>query len=143
MSAPARRGDRILTVRSAPAVPPARRYVEHVMGLPSPAAAPWRIGIEDPHDPSRLVAVVPVHTGAVATSGAAHRGAHIVDARTGRAPRGVASVTVVGASLTAVDIDATAAFALGADAARWLEGRGHDATVVVRPDGTVRVGRRA
>src|SRR5690349_23974312 len=27
-----------------------------------PAGAPWRIGIEDPHDPSRLVAAVPVHT---------------------------------------------------------------------------------
>jgi len=53
-----------------------------------PAAPPWRIGVEDPHDPSRLVAVVPVHTGAVATSGAAHRGAHVVDARTGRPPRG-------------------------------------------------------
>ena len=52
-----------------------------------PAAAPWRIGIEDPRDPTRLVAVVPVRTGAVATSGTAHRGAHIVDARTGRAAR--------------------------------------------------------
>ena len=39
-----------------------------------PAARPWRIGIEDPHDTGRLVAVVPVHTGAVATSGTARRG---------------------------------------------------------------------
>ena len=45
----------------------------------------------------RLVAVVPVRTGAVATSGTAHRGAHLVDARTGARPTGVASVTVVGA----------------------------------------------
>ena len=45
-----------------------------------PAAAPWRIGIEDPRDPTRIVAVVPIRTGAVATSGTAHRGAHIVDA---------------------------------------------------------------
>jgi thiamine biosynthesis lipoprotein len=100
-----------------------------------PAAPPWRIGIEDPHDPSRLVAVVPVRTGAVATSGAAHRGAHIVDARTGRPPLGIASVTVVGASLTAVDIDATAAYALGPDAARWLAGRGHDSALVVDTTG--------
>ena len=35
----------------------------------------------------------PVRTGAVATSGTAHRGEHIVDARTGGAPAGVASVT--------------------------------------------------
>jgi FAD:protein FMN transferase len=101
-----------------------------------PAAAPWRIGIEDPRDPSRIVAVVPIRTGAVATSGTAHRGAHIVDARTGRAPGGLASVTVVGRSLTAVDVDATAAFALGADGERWLTTRGHRAAFVVRTDGT-------
>jgi thiamine biosynthesis lipoprotein len=101
-----------------------------------PTAAPWRIGIEDPRDPTRLVAVVPLRTGAVATSGRAHRGAHIVDARTGRAPTGLASVTVIGRSLTAVDVDATAAFALGADGERWLAARGHRATFVVRTDGT-------
>ena len=101
-----------------------------------PAARPWRIGIEDPRDPTRIVAVVPIRTGAVATSGTAHRGAHIVDARTGRAPGGLASVTVVGRSLTAVDVDATAAFALGADGERWLTTRGHRAAFVVRTDGT-------
>ncbi len=101
-----------------------------------PAAAPWRIGIEDPRDPTRIVAVVPIRTGAVATSGTAHRGAHIIDARTGRAPGGLASVTVVGRSLTAVDVDATAAFALGADGERWLTTRGHRAAFVVRTDGT-------
>ena len=29
---------------------------------PTPTRPPWRIGIEDPHDPRRLVAVVPVRT---------------------------------------------------------------------------------
>ena len=53
-----------------------------------PAAPAWRVGVEDPHDPGRVLAVLPVHTGAVATSGTAHRGAHLVDARTGLAPRG-------------------------------------------------------
>ena len=101
-----------------------------------PAARPWRIGIEDPWDPTKLVAVVPLRTGAVATSGSAHRGAHIVDARTGRPPSGLASVTVIGRSLTDVDVDATAAFALGADGERWLAGRGHRAAFVVRADGT-------
>ena len=75
-------------------------------------------------------------TGAVATSGTAHHGSHIVDARTGRAPGGLASVTVVGRSLTAVDVDATAAFALGVDGERWLAVRGHRAAFVVRTDGT-------
>ena len=79
-----------------------------------------------------------MHTGAVATSGTARRGAHILDARTGRPPTGVASVTVIGPSLTAADIDATAAFALGPDAVRWLRSRGHSA-LVVHADGTTTV----
>jgi FAD:protein FMN transferase len=44
--------------------------------------------------------------------------------------------TRAGPSLTAVDIDATAAYALGPDAARWLAGRGHQAALVVHNDGT-------
>jgi thiamine biosynthesis lipoprotein len=97
---------------------------------------PWRVGIEDPHDPARVLAVVPVRDGAGATSGTAHRGAHLVDARTGLAPRGVASVTVIGPDLTWADIDATAAYAQGADAARWLAGRAGRTGLVVWPDGT-------
>ena len=104
-----------------------------------PDAPPWRVGIEDPHDPGRLVAVVPVATGAVATSGTAHRGEHLVDARTGRPPTGVASVTVVAASLTWADSDATAAYAHGRDAARWLGGRPGRRGLVVWADGSTTV----
>jgi thiamine biosynthesis lipoprotein len=107
-----------------------------------PDEAPWRIGVEDPLDPSRLVAVVPVHTGAVATSGTAHRGAHLVDARTGQPPTGIASVTVVASSLTWADIDATAAYALGPDAAAWLETRPGRTGLVVWADGRTTTVRR-
>ena len=100
---------------------------------------PWRIGIEDPADPRRLLAVVPVPTGGVATSGTAHRGRHLVDARTGAPPEGVMSVTVVAASLTDADVDATAAYARGADAARWLETRPGRTGLVVWADGTTSV----
>lgn len=86
-----------------------------------PDAPPWRIGIENPFDPSRLLATVPLRTGALATSSTAHRGQHIVDARTGRPPTTIAQVRVIGASLTWTDIDATSAFALGPDAATWLQ----------------------
>lgn len=101
-----------------------------------PDAPPWRIGIEDPHDTSRVIAVLPLGTGAVATSGTAHRGDHLVDARTGRPPTGVASVTVISASLTWADIDATAAYAQGPDAARWLRTRPGRVGLVVWADGT-------
>jgi FAD:protein FMN transferase len=97
---------------------------------------PWRIGIEDPADPGRILAVVPVFTGAVATSGTAHRGQHLLDARTGRPPVGVASVTVVAGSLTWADIDATAAYAHGAEAAHWLEARPGRSGLIVWDDGT-------
>lgn len=103
----------------------------HVAGPDSP---PWRVGIEDPHDPTRVVAVVPVRSGAVATSGLAHRGGHVVDARTGTVPAGVASVTVVHTDLTWADLDATAAFALDHEATAWLTARGRTG-LVVRADG--------
>ncbi|MCW2751122.1 MAG: Thiamine biosynthesis lipoprotein ApbE [Aeromicrobium sp.] len=94
----------------------------------------WRIGIEDPRDPTRMIAVLPVTNGAVATSGTAHRGTHLVDARTGRTPVGVASVTVVTASLTWADIDATAAYAHGPEAERWLQTRPDRTGLVVWDD---------
>lgn len=95
-----------------------------------PESVPWRVGIEDPRDPTRVVAVVPVRHGAVATSGLAHRGAHITDARTGRVPSAVASVSVIADDLVRADLDATAAFALDSEAAGWLAERGSTAVVV-------------
>jgi thiamine biosynthesis lipoprotein len=101
-----------------------------------PDAAPWRIGIEDPRDPHRVLAVVPVRNGAVATSGTAHRGQHLVDARTGLAPEGIASVTVLADSLTWADIDATAAYVQGRAAPGWLAGRPGRTGFVVWADGS-------
>lgn len=97
---------------------------------------PWRVGIEHPLHPDRLIATVSVRRGAVATSGTAHRGEHLVDARTGTAPEGVASVTVVAPTLTVADIDATCAYALGQRAAQWLSGRRGRSGLVVWTDGT-------
>lgn len=83
----------------------------------------WRIGIEHATDPRRVRAAVPLRSGAIATSGLAHRGGHVVDARTGVTPSALASVTVIGPDLVWADIDATAALALDADAPAWLAGR--------------------
>lgn len=97
----------------------------------------WRVGIEDPRNPTRIIAILPMTNGAVATSGTVHRGAHLVDARTGLSPAGVGSVTVISASLTWADIDATAAYAHGRDAARWLSTRPDRTALVVWADGSV------
>lgn len=94
-----------------------------VCHVADPAGEPWLIGIEHPLDATRLVAQVPVHRGAVATSGTAHRGTHVVDARSGDPAGVLASVTVIGADLTSVDIDATTALALAIDGPQWLRSR--------------------
>ncbi len=112
-----------------------------VVHVARPDRADWRIGIEDARDPLRLVAVVALRGGALATSGLAHRGAHVVDARTGLSPRHLASVTVVAASLTVADLDATTALALDADAPAWLAARSGRTSYLQWADGrTQRLG---
>jgi thiamine biosynthesis lipoprotein len=71
---------------------------------------PWRLGIEDPSDRSRVQAVVPLEVGGLATSGAAARGAHLVDPRTGVAVDRPGSASVWGPSLVWADVWATALF---------------------------------
>ncbi|MFB6956294.1 FAD:protein FMN transferase [Streptomyces sp. NPDC056309] len=87
---------------------------------------PWRVGVSDPLRPGGLAAVVSTAGTselAVATSGTAERGAHIVDPSTGRsAVTDLVAVTVVAPSLTWADCWATAAFAMGSRAGlAWLE----------------------
>ncbi|GAB7005450.1 FAD:protein FMN transferase [Nocardioides sp. AN3] len=110
-----------------------------VCHVADPSREPWRVGIEDPHDPTHVVAVVPIREGAVATSGLAHRGGHVVDARTGRVPRALASVSVVAADLVTADLDATAAFALGAEGPGWLAQRPGRLGIVVHADRRLQV----
>ncbi len=99
----------------------------------APGQPPWRVGVEDPAAPDGLLTVLAVRDGAVATSGTARRGAHILDPFTGRPATGPVSVTVVGPSLTWADVYATAAVARGTGADRWLAGLpGYRALVVDR-----------
>jgi thiamine biosynthesis lipoprotein len=81
----------------------------------------WRVGIADPLRPGRLALVVAGRDFAVATSGVAERGAHIIDPHTGQPSAGLASITVVGARLAETDAYATAAFAMGSAARDWVE----------------------
>lgn len=87
---------------------------------------PWRIGVAHPRQPGGLVAAVTAAAGrdlAVATSGTAERGAHIVDPHTGRPPRTWLSFTVVGPRIETADVYATAAFAMGEAATAWITHR--------------------
>ena len=76
----------------------------------SGAPAVWRIGIEDPRAPGAIAEVVSLTHGAIATSGASARGAHIVDPRTGQGIARQGSTTVIGPDLLWADVWATAAF---------------------------------
>ncbi|ELS51908.1 putative Thiamine biosynthesis lipoprotein [Streptomyces viridochromogenes Tue57] len=96
-----------------------------LLGVPG-AERPWRVGVADPLRPGGLAAVISaagLDELAVATSGTAERGAHVVDPRTGRsAVTDLVAVTVVAPSVTWADCWATAAFAMGSrQGLRWLE----------------------
>lgn len=97
----------------------------------------WRVGIAHPLRHDDLCAVVQGRDLAVATSGTAERGPHIVDPATGAPAADLASLTVVGERLTMADAYATAAFAMGHRARAWVEGLpGYEAMAVAADGGT-------
>ncbi|SNT39955.1 thiamine biosynthesis lipoprotein [Streptosporangium subroseum] len=98
---------------------------------------PWRVGIAHPLRPGDLATVVAGCDLAVATSGTAERGPHILDPHTGRPATELASITLVGESLTMIDAYATAAFAMGGAARMWVERlEGVEAFAVTASGGT-------
>lgn len=96
----------------------------------------WRVGIQDPFDRSQLRGVVEIDHGGVATSGAYERGGHVINPRTRRPARGLASVTVVGPDLGTADAYATAAFALGTEGVALLRALDGYGAYVIADDGT-------
>lgn len=109
-----------------------------VLGEASPGRS-WAVGIAHPLHAGRLVAVVEGDDLAVATSGMAEKGHHVIDPRTGEPATAAASVTVVGPDLARADAFATAGVAAGDDAVDLLDdldGRGW-ASLLVHADGRV------
>jgi FAD:protein FMN transferase len=86
----------------------------------APRSVPWRVGVEDPAGDG-LIAVLELGAGAVATSGTARRGVHIVDPHTGAPMSALRSATVTGPQLLWADVYATAAIARGPAALDWLD----------------------
>jgi FAD:protein FMN transferase len=98
---------------------------------------PWRVGIADPLRPGSLALVVSGRDFAVATSGIAERGAHIINPHTGQPATDLASITVVGSKLAATDAYATAAFAMGPAALDWVESLDGYEAFAITPGGEV------
>jgi thiamine biosynthesis lipoprotein len=91
-----------------------------VVGQPTPGS-PWYVGITDPRTAGVLTIVAGTDL-AVATSGPAERGSHIVDPLTGRPVKDPMSVTVIGPDLTWADAYATGAAVMGHTGPAWLDG---------------------
>jgi thiamine biosynthesis lipoprotein len=93
-----------------------------------PDGNPWRVGVADPRDPSRIICWLPVMDAAVATSGNYEqffemdgvRYSHNIDPRTGTPVRGVKSATVISPSAELSDALATAITVMGASAGLYL-----------------------
>lgn len=91
-----------------------------------PDDVPWRVGVQDPAEPSEIRWILPLDDQSVVTSGdyqrffeyEGERFHHIIDPRTGFPARGLHSVTIVGTEAALSDAFSTTVFVLG-----WEEGR--------------------
>jgi thiamine biosynthesis lipoprotein len=103
----------------------------------------WRVGIQHPLDTQQVAAVIETAAElAIATSGAYARGEHVWDPHTGRPPRGILSVTIVGTELAAADAYATAAFAMGPELAPHWTARleGYEAMTILADETVFKTG---
>jgi thiamine biosynthesis lipoprotein len=91
-----------------------------VAAAPPARGATWRVAIADPQRRGGLLTVVPLESGAVATSGTGEDGPHVLNPFTGLPAQDLLTVTVSGPDLVRADGYATAAVAMGADAPDWL-----------------------
>ena len=95
---------------------------------PRPDGSAWPVQIRDPHAPDRCLAVLPLSSGGLATSGDYERyvmidglrHGHILSPVTGWPVRGLTSVSVVADSCLLAGSVATIALLKGAEGAAWL-----------------------
>jgi thiamine biosynthesis lipoprotein len=112
-----------------------------VLGRAVPELA-WRVGIQHPLDRQQVAAVIETTNLAIATSGAYARGDHVWNPHSGRAPKGILSVTIVGPELATADAYATAAFAMGPNLAPHWTARlkGYEAMTILADETVFRTG---
>ena len=114
-----------------------------VLATPRADGRDWRIGIRDPAAPDKLLAVLPLRAGVVASSGdyerfvdhGGRRYHHIVDPASGRPSCGLHGVTLVAPTLDAVNALGAAAMVAGpAQAGAMLERCGVAQALLVAED---------
>lgn len=115
-----------------------------------PDGSAWRVGIQDPNDTSKNIAVLNVTDGVVITSGAyqrffkknGKRYHHIIDPRTGYpAESGLVSVSIISPNGTLADALSTSLFIMGLEQASdfWRANRADFDAILMTEDGTVYV----
>lgn len=111
-----------------------------------PNGKPWNIGITNPFDTEKLVAVVPINNGAVTTSGnyekfvvfEGKRYSHIINPATGYPATGLCSVTVLGPNAETANGLSTSLMVLGKTAGLILLNKYTDySCVMITDDGKV------
>lgn len=82
----------------------------------------WKVGIRNPFKLDEIVKTVAVSSEGVATSGTYIRGQHIYNPhQPAVAPKGVASLTIIGSNIYEADRFATAGFAMGKKGIEFIE----------------------
>ena len=94
----------------------------------------WSVGIKNPWNQDEHVKIVKVTGEDVATSGTYVRGPHIYNPLTRKPAEDIASLTVIGPNVYEADRIATAAFAMGTDAAAFVESLPGFETYMIRND---------
>lgn len=110
-----------------------------------PPGRPWRIGIEDPRHPDRLLGMVTLKSGQATGTSAddkrffiknGRRYSHIIDPRTGYpANQNIAQVTVIAANATEADILTKALFLNDIEWSLLFLKQRRIPALIVRPDG--------
>jgi thiamine biosynthesis lipoprotein len=115
-----------------------------VLAMSDATSRPWRVGIRDPRQPSRLLGAVDLRRGFVASSGDyercfvrhGRRYHHVLDPRTGYPAEGPHGVTLVGETLDSVNGWGAAAMVMAPRAGReLLEREGRDQALIAGRDG--------
>ncbi len=99
---------------------------------PHPDGSPWRVGVRDPHQPDTALAMLELHSGALASSGDYERGmtvngvryGHILHPQTGWPVQGLRAVSVMAAQCLVAGTSTTVAMLKQQAAADWLEALG-------------------
>ncbi|MFC8963799.1 FAD:protein FMN transferase [Streptomyces sp. NPDC057094] len=100
-----------------------------------PPRSPSTASSSTPNPPNSATVVTAGDDLAIATSGTAERGLHVLDPHDGEPVTHLVSLTVVGPRLTMTDAYATAGFARGEGAQEWLESMDGYEAFAVLPDG--------